>query len=75
MNFLSTAFLSASAFPEMPGVLHWNADDIADAMPRRLSELYVFAPAARDAAPAMHAARTRRGYLPASGPGLFRIRG
>jgi len=75
MNFLPISFLSASAFAEMPGSLHWNADDLADAVPRRVSELYVFAPAASAAAHDLPAARARRGYLPATGPGLFRVRG
>lgn len=74
MSFLSMTFLSASTFAEMPGALHWNPDDIADAVPRRLSELYVFAPA-ESAAAGVPAARARRGYLPVTGPGLFRVRG
>ena len=75
MNFPTMNFLSASAFAEMPGSLHWNADALADAMPRRVSDLYVFAPAASAAAHNPHAARARRGYLPATSPTLFRVRG
>ena len=61
-----------------PHSLHWDSFQLADAVPRRLSELYRFdarhdAPAARSANDGRRA-RPRRPYLPASTlPVLFHV--
>ena len=70
--------LSAPMFPEMPFFMHWNADEIAAAVPRRLSELSMFDP--DDALPcancdASPASRRSHSYLPPTQPALFRVRG
>lgn len=72
------SFHSETAFPEMPGALHWDANQIADAVPRRLSELVVslIAEPDPDGNGTVPARRTHHSYLPAAnGPALFRVRG
>jgi len=62
-----------------PFDLHWTSDDLADAMPLRLSELFDF-DAAR--AQALHSANVeapvhgwrRNGYLRNAAPTSFRVR-
>lgn len=69
---------SSNASVAFPSQLHWDAQAIADAVPLRLFELYVFDPseampsANRGAAPRTQ--RTR--YTPAAAPhAMFRVRG
>jgi hypothetical protein len=68
---------SNNAFLAFPESLHWSAQDIADAVPLRLFELYAFDPA--DAMPCANRAPTRhaaRSYLsPATQHTLFRVHG
>jgi hypothetical protein len=64
-----------------PHNLHWDSVQLADAVPRRLSELYRFDIQAHDVdsasangEPRRAIARGARPYLPASTlPGLFRV--
>ena len=64
-----------------PHVVHWDSFQLADAVPRRLSELYHFdvvrAPRPDDGAKqdaAMRRARAARPYLPSSSlPGRFQV--
>jgi len=61
------AVQSKQDFLAFPAQLHWSAQDLADAVPLRLFELFAFDPA--DAMPSANraSARThRRGYLPAA---------
>lgn len=56
-----------NAFAHFPSQLHWNAQQLADAVPPRLHELYAF-DARRDIAPRAAANTTRKppartGYL------------
>ncbi len=70
------SLLSNNAFLAFPDSLHWSAQDLADAVPLRLFELYAFDPA--DAQPcANHATRPApcRSYVPATQATLFRIHG
>ncbi len=62
-----------NAFTSLPDNFPWSAQQLADAMPRRLSELSLFEDI--DAAQ-VHARRgERRSFLPAAQPALFRVRG
>jgi hypothetical protein len=59
------AVQSKHDFPAFPAQLHWSAQDLADAVPLRLFELFAFDPA--NAMPSANRAPTRsgrRGYLP-----------
>ncbi len=62
-----------------PHHVHWDSFQLADAVPRRLSELYRFdvpldAPEARCANAEPRRGRGARPYLPASTlPGLFHV--
>ena len=69
--------LTNDAFVAFPETLHWNAQDIADAVPLRLFELYAFDPAdARPCANRAPARAVRRSYLPPQPQAaLFRVRG
>ena len=70
--------LSNNASVAFPSQLHWNAQDIADAVPLRLFELYVFDPSqAMPSANRGTAPRTpRASYTPAATPhAMFRVRG
>lgn len=70
------SLLSNNAFLAFPDSLHWSAQDVADAVPLRLSELYAFDPA--DARPcANHATRPTpaSSYIPSAQAALFRIHG
>jgi hypothetical protein len=61
------AVQSKQDFLAFPAQLHWSAQDLADAVPLRLFELFAFDPA--DAMPSANRtpARTgRRGYLPSA---------
>lgn len=66
-----------NAFVAFPQQLHWNAQDLADAVPLRLFELYAFDPA--DAQPSANRVAARpapgRSYLPAAQGSLFRVHG
>lgn len=67
-----------NAFVAFPDRLHWDAQDLADAVPLRLFELYAFDPA--DARPSANRAAPRiahgRSYVPmATQSTLFRVRG
>ena len=67
-----------NAFPHFPARLHWTAQQLADAVPLRLHELYAFE-AARDGRGAANGERRRRpaanAYAaPASLPARFDIR-
>lgn len=63
-----------NAFTSLPHRFAWSAQQLADAMPRRLSELCVFDSAAdHPASPARRSAR--RSFLPSAQPALFRVRG
>lgn len=67
-----------SAYPAFPDRLHWDADALADAVPRRLHELFAYtAPvAARASANATRTAPPRplrMAYVRAATPTLFRI--
>ena len=48
-----------NTFPHFPSHLHWTAQQLADAVPLRLHELYAF-DAARDAGGAANSERRRR---------------
>ena len=56
-----------NAFAQFPAHLHWTAQQLADAVPPRLSELYAFDVARDGAAPAANrehrAARRKPGYV------------
>jgi hypothetical protein len=70
--------LSDNAFVAFPDRLHWDAQDLANAVPLRLFELYAFDPA--DARPSANRAAPRiahgRSYVPpATQSAMFRIRG
>lgn len=71
------AVQSRQDFLAFPAQLHWSAQDLADAVPLRLFELFAFDPA--DAMPSANrapASRTdRRAYLPTAQAGLFRVHG
>lgn len=69
---------SNNASVAFPSQLHWDAQDIADAVPLRLFELYVFDPseampsANRGAVPRV----PRTSYAPAAtSHAMFRVRG
>ena len=68
---------SNNASVAFPSQLHWDAQDIADAVPLRLFELYVFDPAqAMPSANRGTALRTQRtSYTPAASHAMFRVRG
>ena len=69
---------SSNASVAFPSQLHWDAQDIADAVPMRLFELYVFDPSqAMPSANRSAAARAPRpSYTPAAAPhAMFRVRG
>jgi len=71
------AVQSKQDFLAFPAQLHWSAQDLADAVPLRLFELFAFDPA--DAMPSANRAPAgthRRGYLPAAPLStLFHVRG
>ena len=62
-----------------PHVVHWDSFQLAEAVPRRLSELYHFdvvrsRPAAAPAGGALRRTRDTRPYLPSSSlPGRFHV--
>ena len=68
-----------NAFAHFPTRLHWTAQQLADAVPLRLHELYAY-DATRDATvPAANATATRRSrrdgaYVPSAAHARFRIR-
>lgn len=62
-----------TAFTALPDRFAWSARELADAVPRRLSDDDAFALPVACALPARRAAR--RSFLPAAHPALFRVRG
>ena len=62
-----------NAFTSLPNQFPWSAQQLADAVPRRLSELSLFEGVDAGAARSRRAAR--RSFLPAAQPALFRVRG
>lgn len=75
MNLSFSALLGHDAFLALPHALHWDAQQLADAVPQRLFELVPFDPAqATRSANRGHAPR-RASYLPAAGLPRFRVRG
>ena len=68
---------SSNASVAFPTQLHWDAQDIADAVPMRLFELYVFDPS--EAMPSANRAAPRApraSYTPATSPhAMFRVGG
>jgi hypothetical protein len=65
--------------PVFPFDLHWTSDDLAGAMPLRLSELFDFDAARAQAQPSANVeapaqAWRRNGYLRNAAPTSFRIR-
>jgi hypothetical protein len=63
-----------NAFTSLPDRFPWSAQDLADAMPRRLSELFAF-DSATNHAPSPARRSERRSFLPAAQPALFRVHG
>jgi hypothetical protein len=69
---------SKQDFLAFPAQLHWSAQDLADAVPLRLFELFAFDPA--DAMPSANRGAApcarRPSYAPAAfPPSLFRVHG
>lgn len=66
------------AYPALPPQFHWSAEQLADAVPRRLHQLPVFQAGGDlpEACNGLHKPRRpTRGYLPASYlPAAFRVR-
>lgn len=68
------------AYPALPPQFHWSAEQLADAVPRRLHQLPVFQaggdlPEACNGPHKHKHQRPARGYLPASDlPAAFRVR-
>ncbi len=67
-----------NAFAHFPSRLHWTAQQLADAVPLRLHELFAFDAARHDASPAANAPRRTaphgKRYLRAAAlPPRFRI--
>ncbi|MGY0650917.1 hypothetical protein ACW7GZ_03450 [Luteimonas sp. A537] len=68
-----------NAMTGFPHHLHWSSTELADAVPRRLSEIYRFetgleAPQPRAANGEHKHARTPQHFLPASSlPDMFRV--
>jgi hypothetical protein len=63
-----------NAFTPLPDCFSWNPQELADAVPRRLSELCVFDGAFDRAMPPARRG-ARRSFLPGAQPALFRVRG
>lgn len=62
-----------NAFTCLPQRFPWSAQQLADAVPPRLSELSLFDGIDSADAPARRSAR--RSFLPPAQPALFRVRG
>lgn len=62
-----------NAFTSLPHRFPWSAQQLADAVPRRLSELSLFDGLNDTTAGSQR--RTRHSFLPAAQPALFRVRG
>ncbi len=61
-------------YTSLPHRFAWSPDQLADAVPKRLSDLFVAGPPASETARGIAHAR-RRSFLPARQAALFRIGG